>query len=43
MLHHSPDDNVPIALDTPKGQQDGEECDIINLRTLQSLAAKKKE
>jgi deoxyribonuclease-4 len=33
--------NVPMVLETPKGQQDGEECDIINLRTLRELAAKK--
>ena len=32
---------VPMVLETPKGQQDGEECDIINLRTLRELAAKK--
>jgi deoxyribonuclease-4 len=31
---------LPMVLETPKGQQDGEECDIINLRTLRELAAK---
>jgi deoxyribonuclease-4 len=32
---------VPMVLETPKGQQDGEECDIINLRALRELATKK--
>jgi len=31
---------VPMVLETPKGQQDGEDCDVINLRTLRALAAK---
>jgi deoxyribonuclease-4 len=33
--------NVPMVLETPKGQQDGQECDIINLRALRELAGKK--
>ena len=32
---------VPMVLETPKGQQDGEDCDIINLRALREMAAKK--
>ncbi len=28
---------LPMVLETPKGQQDGEDCDIINLRTLRGL------
>jgi deoxyribonuclease-4 len=28
---------VPMYLETPKGQEDGEEFDVINLRTLRSL------
>ena len=28
---------LPMVLETPKGQQDGEECDVINLRTLREL------
>ncbi len=31
---------VPMVLETPKGQQDGEDCDVINLRCLRALAAK---
>ena len=30
---------VPMYLETPKGQEDGEELDVINLRTLRSLVA----
>ncbi len=33
--------NVPMVLETPKGKRDGEDCDIINLRTLRELAMKK--
>jgi deoxyribonuclease-4 len=32
---------VPMVLETPKGEQDGEDSDIINLRTLRELAGKK--
>jgi deoxyribonuclease-4 len=32
---------VPMVLETPKGEQDGENSDVINLRTLRELAAKK--
>jgi deoxyribonuclease IV len=32
--------SVPMVLETPKGQQDGEDCDVINLRVLRALAAK---
>jgi deoxyribonuclease-4 len=30
---------VPMYLETPKGDEDGEELDAINLRTLRSLIA----
>jgi deoxyribonuclease-4 len=30
--------NVPMVLETPKGKENGEECDIINLRKLRELA-----
>ena len=32
-------DGLPMILETPKGQEDGEELDAINLRTLRSLVA----
>ena len=30
---------VPMYLETPKGEEDGEELDVVNLRTLRSLLA----
>lgn len=33
--------NVPMYMETPKGQENGEDLDVINLRTLRSLVAKK--
>jgi len=33
--------NVPMVLETPKGTENGENCDVINLRKLRELATKK--
>ena len=30
--------NVPMVLETPKGKENGEDCDVINLRKLRDLA-----
>ena len=31
--------NVPMVLETPKGMEDEEELDVINLKTLRGLAS----
>ena len=33
--------NVPMVLETPKGKENGEDCDVINLRRLRQLAAER--
>jgi deoxyribonuclease-4 len=33
--------NVPMVLETPKGKENGEDCDVINLRKLRQLAAER--
>jgi len=35
--------NVPMVLETPKGKENGEDCDIMNLRKLRALATGKPE
>ncbi len=33
--------NVPMVLETPKGKENGEDCDVINLRRLRQLVAER--